>query len=903
LRVRRHDPARASRLPDVPRRGLGRLAGRPLVGAAGPSFRSLDVVSGRPLKTGAGLADGEGEVASPSRQHALFELGRDLSSALELDEIARRFAAHAHALTGGDARIWLLAEGPRRLVLLGADPTERELADDAPEQAVIRSRRPLRTASLFILPLTTGERAIGVIEVDGASAAQLASGGMQFWRTVGETVGTAVEGARRHERLVADENRFRSLVEEIPVVTYIDQAGTGEPIYVSPQIDRVMGVPAAEWLANPDEWTRRIHPEDREIAVDLYRRTVETGERFSAEYRVIDLEGRTRWFHDEALAVRPGGGRSDEIHGVVYEITERKQAEEAMRISERALSEAERRYRTLVEQLPLAIYIDALDEAGTSLYNSPQNEVITGYTHAEWQADPDLFAKIIHEDDRRRVLEGFEAARVDGTPFASEYRVVRRDGTMVWVHDECVIVRDESGRPVYRQGYLLDVTQRKEAEERLGHLAYHDSLTGLPNRDLFSEHLDVALARALPTGQGVAVLYVDLDDFKLVNDSLGHGAGDELLIEVARRLRGAVRSSDIVARQSGDEFLILVADLDVNPGSDIADVARRVAENLREALSTPFDLAGTEVYCSGSVGISLYPVDAVDGESLLKHADAAMYRAKESGRDGHQVYTRDGGDAMARLSMAGRLRRAAAREEFVLHYQPLVDLATATAVGVEALIRWMDGDRGLIMPGQFIPLAERTGLIGPISEWVVEEACRQGRAWRDAGLDLYVSVNLPAAFWEPTAMRHVLDTIDSFGLSPDRMMIEITESTVARETLHGAPILAEIHERGLRLAIDDFGIGESSLGRLQQMSVTTLKIDRSFVSGLPDDHGARVLVSGMIGLADGLGLQALAEGIETEAQRAFLIDHGCPLGQGYLFSPPVPAEQIEPLVRQLPRAA
>jgi diguanylate cyclase (GGDEF)-like protein/PAS domain S-box-containing protein len=574
-----------------------------------------------------------------------------------------------------------------------------------------------------------------------------------------------------------------------------------------------------------------------------------------------------------------------------------------MRISERALSEAERRYRTLVEQLPLAIYIDALDEAGTSLYNSPQNEVITGYTHAEWQADPDLFAKIIHEDDRRRVLEGFEAARVDGTPFVSEYRVVRRDGTMVWVHDECVIVRDEAGRPVYRQGYLLDVTQRKEAEERLGHLAYHDSLTGLPNRDLFSEHLDVALARALPTGQGVAVLYVDLDDFKLVNDSLGHGAGDELLIEVARRLRGAVRSSDIVARQSGDEFLILVADLDVNPGSDIADVARRVAENLREALSTPFDLAGTEVYCSGSVGISLYPVDAVDGESLLKHADAAMYRAKESGRDGHQVYTRDGGDAMARLSMAGRLRRAAAREEFVLHYQPLVDLATATAVGVEALIRWMDGDRGLIMPGQFIPLAERTGLIGPISEWVVEEACRQGRAWRDAGLDLYVSVNLPAAFWEPTAMRHVLDTIDSFGLSPDRMMIEITESTVARETLHGAPILAEIHERGLRLAIDDFGIGESSLGRLQQMSVTTLKIDRSFVSGLPDDHGARVLVSGMIGLADGLGLQALAEGIETEAQRAFLIDHGCPLGQGYLFSPPVPAEQIEPLVRQLPRAA
>jgi diguanylate cyclase (GGDEF)-like protein/PAS domain S-box-containing protein len=788
-------------------------------------------------------------VATPSRQHALYELARDLAATLEIAEIARRFATHAPGLTGGDARIWLLADGPRRLVAPDAEVADRPLDDDAPELAVVRSQRPLRTASLFILPLTTGDRAIGVIEVDGASTAQLASGGMQFWRTLGETVGAAIESARRHERLAADENRFRSLVEEIPVVTYIDQAGTGDPIYVSPQIDRVMGVPPWEWLANPDEWTKRIHPDDREAAVAGYRRTIEHGEPFSGEYRVIDVDGRTRWFHDEAVAVR-SGGRPDEIHGVVYEITERKEAEAATRLSERALSEAEHRYRTLVEQLPLAIYIDALDEGATSLYNSPQNAVITGYSHAEWQADPELFAKIIHEDDRRRVLDGFEAARIDGIPFVSEYRIVRPDGSTVWVHDECVIVRDPAGDPLYRQGYLLDITQRKLAEERLGHLAYHDSLTGLPNRDLFSEHLEVALARVSGHGHGVAVLYVDLDDFKLVNDSLGHGAGDELLIEVARRLRGAVRSGDIVARQGGDEFLILVADLDVAagaPGADIADVARGVAENLREALSTPFDLGGTEVYCSGSVGISLYPVDAVDAESLLKHADTAMYRAKESGRDGHQVYSRDGGDAMARLSMAGRLRRAAARDEFVLHYQPLVDLSTGGIVGVEALIRWMDGDRGLVMPGDFIPLAERTGLIGPISEWVLEEACRQGRTWRDAGLDLYVSVNMPAAFWEPTAMRHVLDTIDSFGLSPDRMMIEITESTVEGDGLRGAPILAEIHERGLRLAIDDFGTGE--------------------------------------------------------AQRAFLVAHGCPLGQGYLFSPPVAPVQIEPLVRRLPRAA
>ena len=369
-------------------------------------------------------------MASPSRQQALFELARDLSSTLELDEVARAFTAHAPELTGGEARIWLLRDRPRRLVPLSEPVAERPLDDDAAELAVIRSRRPLRTPALFILPLTASDRAIGVIEVDGASTAQLASGGMQYWRTLGEIVGAAVENARRHEKLMEAASRFRSLVEQIPVVTYIDRAVTGEPIYVSPQIDAVIGVPAAEWLDNPDAWTARIHPDDRDAAVAAYGRTIELGEPFTFEYRVIDVSGRTRWFHDEAVAVATDGNRDDEIHGVVYDITERKQAEQAMRASERALGDAEHRYRTLVEQLPLAIYIDALDEGGTSLYNSPQNEVITGYTHPEWEQDPDLFAKIIHEDDRRRVLDGFEAARIDGAPFVSEYRIVRPDGTM-----------------------------------------------------------------------------------------------------------------------------------------------------------------------------------------------------------------------------------------------------------------------------------------------------------------------------------------------------------------------------------------------------------------------------------------------------------------------------------------
>ncbi len=709
----------------------------------------------------------------------------------------------------------------------------------------------------------------------------------------------ALDNAEQFARLQETETRFRSLVEQTPAVTYLDQAITGQPVYVSPQLEELFAVPAHEWLEGDDGWSKRIHPDDRERTVVGYDEAVATGLPYQCEYRLVGTDGVERWLRDEAVTVADDRGEPALVQGVIYDITERK-------LAEQRYLEAEERYRILIEQLPLAIYIDALDEKATSLYNSPQSVEISGYTHEQWEADPDLFEKTLHPEDRAWVMEGFDQARLLGAPFTADYRIVRPDGTIVWLHDESVVVSGPDGAPLYRQGYLLDISPIKEAEERLSHLAYHDALTGLPNRAMFREHLDIALARAERSGRGVAVLFVDLDDFKLVNDSFGHGAGDELLIEVAARLRDATRDTDVVARQGGDEFLILVADLTVGGADedfDIAELALSVADQLRNALSQPFELVDTEIYCSGSVGISLFPVDAADSESLLKHADIAMYRAKELGRDGHQLYEREGGDAMARLSMAGRLRRAIDREQFVLYYQPLVDLTTNDIVGVEALIRWVDGERGLVMPGAFIPLAERTGMIAPISEWVINEACRQGALWRNMGLDLYVSVNLPPVFWQPTAMRTVLETIESFGLSPDRMMVELTESAVMQNHRASEPIIAELHERGLRLAIDDFGTGHSSLGRLHQMAVTTLKIDRSFIFDLPNDHSADVLVSTMIALADGLGLQALAEGIETDAQRRWLVDHGCPLGQGFLFSRPVPAEQIAGLYHRFSEAA
>ena len=655
-----------------------------------------------------------------------------------------------------------------------------------------------------------------------------------------------------------------------------------------------------EWLEGDDGWSKRIHPEDRERTVVGYDQAVATGSPYQCEYRLVGTDGVERWLRDEAVTVTDDRGEPALVQGVIYDITERK-------LAEQRYLEAEERYRILVEQLPLAIYIDALDEKATSIYNSPQSEEISGYSHEQWEADPDLFEKTLHPEDRAWVMEGFDRARLMGAPFTADYRIVRPDGTIVWLHDESVVVSGPDGASRCT-GRGTCWTSHRSRRPRSGCRTWPTTTRSpaCPTAPCSSEHLDVALARAERSGRGVAVLFVDLDDFKLVNDSFGHGAGDELLVEVARRLRNATRDTDVVARQGGDEFLILVADLTVGGGGRGLRHRRAgasVAEQLRAALPQPFELAGTEIYCSGSVGISLFPVDAADGESLLKHADIAMYRAKELGRDGHQLYEREGGDAIARLSMAGRLRRAIDREQFVLYYQPLVDLTTSDIVGVEALIRWNDGDRGLVMPGEFIPLAERTGLIGPISEWVIDEACRQGAVWRDMGLDLYVSVNLPPVFWQPTAMRTVLETIESFGLSPDRMMIELTESAVMQNHRASEPIIAELHERGLRLAIDDFGTGHSSLGRLHQMAVTTLKIDRSFVFDLPDDHSADVLVSTMIALADGLGLQALAEGIETDAQRRWLVDHGCPLGQGFLFSRPVPAEQIAGLYHRFSEAA
>lgn len=524
----------------------------------------------------------------------------------------------------------------------------------------------------------------------------------------------------------------------------------------------------------------------------------------------------------------------------------------------------------------------------------------------EGRTPEQAWEEAVHPDEKDEYNAVYEKLE-RGEPAELEYRLVGYDGRTRWVWDRMRPRRTEDGRLLI-DGIVADVTERKlaadelaEAQRQLTHIAYHDSLTGLPNRASFEERLQAALERCGDERCAAAVLFTDLDNFKLINDSFGHAAGDELLRAVAGRLSRATRGGDVVARQGGDEFLILIADVE---SEDVQEAAETVARKIRRTLQAPFVISGVEIFVSASIGISLFPLDAEDTETLLKHADAAMYRAKDDGRDCFRLYALDSDTAFEQLSIAGRLRSAVeSSAELVLHYQPIVRLDSAEIVGVEALIRWQDGDR-LVPPLEFLPLAERTGLMVPLSDWVVGEACRQAKRWRDAGLDLYVSVNLPPSFWQPTAMRHVLATIETFGLNPDRLMIEITESAMMVETRRNMePVLAELHERGLRLAIDDFGSGHSSLSRLNQMWVSTLKIDRSFVQGLPHDGNTAVLVSSIIQLAQNLGLEPLAEGIETEEQRAFFLAHGCELGQGFHFSRPVPADEIDELYRARRRSA
>jgi diguanylate cyclase (GGDEF)-like protein len=436
--------------------------------------------------------------------------------------------------------------------------------------------------------------------------------------------------------------------------------------------------------------------------------------------------------------------------------------------------------------------------------------------------------------------------------------------------------------------------EKAKADERIEYLASHDSLTGLPNREMFNQLLHFTIEAARRFHRRFAVLFIDLDRFKVINDSLGHGAGDALLVETANRLRRSLRSSDVVARLGGDEFVVILEN------TTESQTIETVAQTLLSVLSQPMQLSGHECHTTASIGIAMFPADGTDVQTLTKNADMAMYLAKEDGKNDFRFFTKAvETQSIERLRLETSLRHALERNEFSLHYQPKVDLASGQITGVEALLRWTHPELGMLPPAQFIPLAEETGLIVPIGRWVLKQACAQSMAWLDQGLrQVSMAVNLsPRQFADENLLQDIDDALASCIMPPTLLQLEVTESMVMQNVARAIKVLNAIRSRGIRLAIDDFGTGYSSMSLMKQFPIDTLKIDRSFVRNLPDDREDRAIAQAIISLGKALGMTIVAEGVETAEQKTFLRDHGCDEMQGFLFSKAVPQEQLADLLR------
>jgi diguanylate cyclase (GGDEF)-like protein len=428
------------------------------------------------------------------------------------------------------------------------------------------------------------------------------------------------------------------------------------------------------------------------------------------------------------------------------------------------------------------------------------------------------------------------------------------------------------------------------AEQKIRHLAYHDTLTGLPNRMLFIDRIDQAISRAQRENGQFALLFLDIDHFKVINDSMGHAAGDQLLNIVSQRLKDVLRKTDTVARLGGDEFTIIIEELGE------AELVISVAKNILETLDKPIEINEKEVHIGGSIGIAMYPQDGENFGTLLKNADTAMYKAKDQGRQTFQFYAHEMSlKAMQRLDLENQIRSALKNQEFIVYYQPKVNLVSGQCQGMEALVRWQHPQRGLIAPSEFIPLAEETGLIIQLDEWVVRTACLQFKAWKANDFPVNnLSVNISARhFKEGGLLTHCKKIIQETEITPRHIEIELTESALVDNYQSAKKILNEIHEMGVRIALDDFGTGYASMSYLKEFPFDTVKLDRSFVQGIPDDRESTAIVKAMIELAKALNLNIVAEGIETDQQKYFLTDHGCSFGQGYLWSKPVSAEEFE----------
>lgn len=690
---------------------------------------------------------------------------------------------------------------------------------------------------------------------------------------------------RAEEALKTSDRYFRSLMANtLDLIVVLDVEGNVR--YTSGSIENVLGYEGEELLGR--DAFGLIHPDQVDRVRAFFRgRLQRPGPAPRLEFRCRHRDGSWRIFEASASNLL----HDPAIDGVVItmrDITQRKRSEEALRESEERYALAERGANDGLWDWNLRT---------GRVYFSPRWKAMIGAAEQDVGTTPEEWFGRVHPDDLEQLKMDIDLHVTGHTPhLETEHRIRHRDGLYRWVLTRGLAVRDGTGRAYRLAGSQTDITARKAVEEQLLHDAFHDPLTGLPNRALFMDRLGHAIRRGRRSDSQSAVLFLDLDRFKVVNDSLGHVRGDQLLVAIARRLEECVRPGDTVARIGGDEFVVL---LDEVPSVEESEL---IAGRIQESLSVPFQLGGQEVYTTASIGIAISSTGHERAEDLLRDADTAMYDAKSQGKATHRVFHQGmHSHAMTQLQLETDLRRALDRSELALFYQPIVALANGRVTGFEALARWRHPERGFLGPEEFIPLAEETGLIHRIGQWVLGEACRALRRWLDRYPDygpLSVSVNLSARqFQTPELVAEVSDVLTAVTLPPGSLRLEITEGTIMGQAESSVAVLRGLKQAGVQVQVDDFGTGYSSLSYLQRFQLDALKIDRSFVGALGNSGENPEIVRTIITLAKNLGMAVIAEGVETPRQRTILQQLGCDYVQGWLFSHPLDGDAAEALLR------